>query len=158
MGSFRRRLFCYNRLKMTQIKALSLWQPWASLILLGHKHYETRSWFTDYRGKLVIHAAKKKSKSHQINVLDYLKTHYEIDIKFDSLLFSQAVAICDLTDCFAMKEEHLIPTVKNELEHTCGIWDYGRWAWKLENVQAIAPPVPLRGRQGLFSVDSSLFE
>jgi hypothetical protein len=39
-------------------KALSLWQPWASLIVLGHKDKETRSWPTSYRGRLWIHATK----------------------------------------------------------------------------------------------------
>ena len=45
---------------MQNIKALSLWQPWASAIAVGYKHYETRSWKTDYRGWLGIHAAKTK--------------------------------------------------------------------------------------------------
>lgn len=40
------------------MKALSLWQPWASAIAVGAKHIETRSWSTAYRGPLAIHAAK----------------------------------------------------------------------------------------------------
>lgn len=38
--------------------ALSLTQPWASLVVLGEKQWETRSWPTKYRGELYIHAAK----------------------------------------------------------------------------------------------------
>lgn len=41
------------------MKALTLWQPWASLIALGIKRIETRSWSTNYRGPLAIHAAKR---------------------------------------------------------------------------------------------------
>jgi hypothetical protein len=41
------------------MKAISLWQPWASAIALGWKKNETRHWSTDYRGPLLIHAAKK---------------------------------------------------------------------------------------------------
>jgi hypothetical protein len=41
------------------MKALTLWQPWATAIALGLKHYETRTWFVGYRGDLAIHAAKK---------------------------------------------------------------------------------------------------
>lgn len=41
------------------MKAITIWQPWASLIVCGAKKYETRSWKTDYRGKIAIHAAKK---------------------------------------------------------------------------------------------------
>lgn len=42
------------------MKALTLWQPWASLVALGVKTIETRSWSTSYRGPLAIHAAKKR--------------------------------------------------------------------------------------------------
>src|SRR3546814_21127441 len=41
------------------VKAISLWQPWASAIALGHKSIETRHWPTKYRGELAIHAAKR---------------------------------------------------------------------------------------------------
>ena len=41
------------------MKALTLWQPWASLVALGHKRIETRCWSTKYRGDLAIHAAAK---------------------------------------------------------------------------------------------------
>jgi hypothetical protein len=40
------------------MKALSLIQPWASLIVLGEKRIETRSWPTRHRGHLAIHANK----------------------------------------------------------------------------------------------------
>ena len=42
------------------IKAISLWQPWASLIVCGAKEIETRSWSTKVRGTVAIHAAKTK--------------------------------------------------------------------------------------------------
>ena len=42
------------------MKALTLWQPWASLIAVGAKTIETRSWSTKYRGPLAIHAAKRR--------------------------------------------------------------------------------------------------
>jgi hypothetical protein len=38
------------------MKALTLYQPWASLVALGHKTVETRKWATTYRGPLAIHA------------------------------------------------------------------------------------------------------
>lgn len=41
------------------MKALTIWQPWASLLACGAKQYETRSWATSYRGPIAIHAAKK---------------------------------------------------------------------------------------------------
>lgn len=44
----------------TKLKAITIWQPWASLIACGAKQYETRSWKTDYRGPIAIHAAAKR--------------------------------------------------------------------------------------------------
>jgi hypothetical protein len=41
------------------MKAITIWQPWASLLAIGAKKYETRSWPTKYRGTIAIHAAKK---------------------------------------------------------------------------------------------------
>ena len=41
------------------MKVLTLHQPWASLVALGVKTIETRSWSTQYRGPLAIHAAAK---------------------------------------------------------------------------------------------------
>lgn len=41
------------------MKVLSLWQPWATLVAIGVKRIETRSWRTNYRGPLAIHAAGK---------------------------------------------------------------------------------------------------
>ncbi len=43
------------------MKALSLLQPWATLVVIGVKQIETRSWSTAYRGPLLIHASKGKA-------------------------------------------------------------------------------------------------
>ena len=51
----------YSTSKFNTLKAISLWQPWASLIPLGLKHYETRSWKTNYRGKLLICSTAKST-------------------------------------------------------------------------------------------------
>src|SRR3990167_5425805 len=40
------------------MKILTLWEPWATLVIIGQKRLETRSWSTQYRGLLAIHAAK----------------------------------------------------------------------------------------------------
>jgi hypothetical protein len=41
------------------IIAISLWQPWATLVAIGAKRIETRGWSPWYRGALVIHASKR---------------------------------------------------------------------------------------------------
>lgn len=44
---------------MTDLRAITLHQPWATLVALGVKTIETRSWPTKYRGRILIHAAKR---------------------------------------------------------------------------------------------------
>jgi hypothetical protein len=48
-------LICYAIVNM---KALTVLQPWAQLLILGAKRYETRSWKTKHRGPLLIHAGR----------------------------------------------------------------------------------------------------
>jgi hypothetical protein len=44
------------------MKAITIIQPWATLIAFGEKEFETRSWATNYRGNLAIHAGRKIDK------------------------------------------------------------------------------------------------
>lgn len=139
-----------------RIKAFSLWQPWASLIAVGAKKYETRSWATSYRGPLLICAAKRPMDKETVAFfVGYV--HAEVPEIGDDLPFGRAVAIVDLTDC--------IPTVdimalwldgrgpaEIGMEINFGDFSPGRYAWKLENVRAI-DPFPVKGRQGLFEVE-----
>ncbi|MDQ7094195.1 ASCH domain-containing protein [Desulfosporosinus sp. PR] len=50
------------------MKAITMWQPWASLLACGAKKYETRSWATQYRGPIAIHAAKKDPHSIMVSL------------------------------------------------------------------------------------------
>ncbi len=137
-----------------KVKAISLHQPWASLIALGFKHYETRSWSTNYRGKLVICSAKKNTKQQR---LDYesLASILGIDLTqnpWDSLPLGQAIAFCNLTDCIEMTEEFI--EAQSESEQLCGHWEPGRFAWKLDDIQPLSCPIPIKGQQGLWECDS----
>jgi hypothetical protein len=151
------------------MKALSLWQPWASLIAVGAKKYETRSWGTSYRGPLLICAAKRKvwvELNYYLCRWDFvgglaplkglpldLKGETWVHLAPDDLPFGKAVAIVDLVDC--LKTENL--TLGEYFpERTFGDFTPGRFAWKLENVRRFKDPFPVNGRQGLFEVPDSL--
>ncbi|MEM9149882.1 MAG: ASCH domain-containing protein [Cyanobacteria bacterium P01_F01_bin.3] len=107
------------------MKIITLWQPWASLVAYGLKHYETRSWATNYRGPLLIHAAKRPfvhpisgkvlCQASNLAWLDAIKHGYESGLigegtRFPSEIFPFAhqlplgavVAIAQLTDCRPM--------------------------------------------------------
>ena len=53
------------------MKVLTIKQPWASLIIEGKKTYEFRSWKTNYRGKILIHAGLSLEKDMQERFKDY---------------------------------------------------------------------------------------
>lgn len=53
------------------MKALTIKEPWASLIVDGYKKYEFRSWKTSYRGRIYIHAAKKNDMDNINKFSDY---------------------------------------------------------------------------------------
>lgn len=96
------------------MKALSLRQPWASLVALGVKTVETRSWSTSYRGPLAIHAA---TRHFDIRDLAALITGEVLDRWCDAGLVSvgggrdlipkgKVVATCTLTDVVRIGGEH----------------------------------------------------
>lgn len=55
------------------MKVLTIKQPWASLIIEGYKRFEFRSWKTNYRGELLIHAGKSIDKEAYERLKGYLK-------------------------------------------------------------------------------------
>lgn len=133
------------------IKALTLWQPWASLIALGHKKIETRSRRTAYRGILAIHAAKRDPGEFQ------LRLNGE---KFDvsKLPLGRVVAICRITECRTIQEDGLFSTemgskslpLPNARELEFGNYTPGRVAWILENIVPLSTPIAASGSQSLW--------
>ena len=129
---------------ITKIKAITLHQPWASLVG-KYKHYETRGKATNYRGKIAIHAAiRQETTDYQVNELSNLLVGQEIP-------FGSVVAIADLSDCIKMTEEFISQQTETELR--CGLWEVGRYAWKLENVEILDEPIPARGMPGMWEIE-----
>jgi hypothetical protein len=119
------------------MKSISLWQPWASLIALNLKQYETRGWATKHLGELAIHAAKRPIGKEGKRLIAYLDEMLGLDIDPDRLPLGAIIAVADLTDCFPM-EIGIIESIP-ELERTVGNWRSGRYAWKLSSVRVIEP-------------------
>ena len=147
------------------MKALSLWQPWASAIALGAKRIETRSWATRHRGPIAIHAAKRCVKSELIVSGSWgaaLNFRYDDDPLWETLPFGALVAVADLVDCrptgsFTLDELET-PRSRDSFHSTWnermwGDYSLGRFGWILENIRALQTPIPYRGRQGLFDLD-----
>lgn len=125
------------------MKAFTLYQPYASAIVLGLKKYETRSWATKYRGPLVIHASIKPLSPE----LKELAQRYGIkDIEYGKI-----IAICELQDCIEMTQDFI--DKQSTTEKDFGIWTPGRYAWKLKVIKILKEPIPARGYQMLWNID-----
>lgn len=139
------------------VKALTVWDPWAWLIRVGLKGYETRSWGTSYRGPLFICAAKRPIDRTWLRYInEILRAHGHASISIDEFRPGHAVALVDLTQdiiCnFNAYGKRLRPENLSDLELRLGDFSRKRHALKLENIRAIEP-FPVTGRQGLFEVE-----
>jgi hypothetical protein len=76
------------------MKALSIRQPWASLIVAGHKDVENRTWSTRYRGPLLIHAPQ----SFASITADEIERRFGIRLHFDQLPRGGIVGAVELVD------------------------------------------------------------
>lgn len=141
------------------MKAISLWQPWATLVATGAKQYETRSWSTTYRGPLIIHAAKRyddlpqrgKHRNH------FIKAFGEAGIYFPLTEIPRGVYLC-IVDLVEVVTTESIVNLISEQERAFGNYSSGRFAWKLENVRVFPEPVPARGYQRLWNPLNGLNE
>ena len=124
------------------MKALSIKEPYASLIALGYKKIETRSFKTNYRGELYIHASLTNFKGDISNTFKYInKSNYKN---------GYIICKCNLVDCVYMDED-FINTVP-EKEKELGIYSVGRYAWVLDNIELI-DPVKAKGKLNIWEVN-----
>lgn len=136
------------------MKALSLTQPWASLVQVKSKRCETRSWYTNYRGPLVIHA----SKGYPGWCKDFAKETYTRDAlgcRLDPVDLPCGVGLCvvNLVACVKTTELHKLNAINFRVsanEITFGDYGEGRYAWALEHLFDFPEPIPAKGALGLW--------
>lgn len=126
------------------MKGITILQPFPSLIALGKKQYETRTWGTNYRGAIAIHAGLKRDKS----ILSHTHSAFSVIPDGTTLEFGYIIAIAQLTDCIKMTDEFILSMT--ELERAVGHWQGGNYAWKLEDIQVLPDPIPFKGKLGLW--------
>lgn len=125
------------------MKALTIKEPWATLIIDGYKKYEFRSWKTNYRGKILIHAGMSEEK-------DMLKKFKDYNLNCSKgMIIGEAL----LTDCILVTKEFEEELLK--IDKTV----YGReshemkYAWELENVIKYDKPILIKGKLGLWNYE-----
>jgi hypothetical protein len=144
---------------MTTMKALTLWQPWASLIALGEKRIETRCWQTSYRGELAIHAAAKlpprwlgasmHGNEFRNELAAVLNVRWDyVDAAIRNLPYGAILAIARLV---SIEETDRVRDVLCERELLFGNYEEGRYAWHLALVKRFDVPIPAKGNRLLWN-------
>lgn len=135
------------------MKCLSVIQPWATLIVLGAKRFETRPWRTSHRGRLAIHACRNFPEESRVkclwepfrSVLRQAGFCHPADLPRGAV-----IGTVDLFGC--AKAEDILRDLTESPEADFGDYGSGRWAWRLANPVALATPLRFCGRLGLFDV------
>jgi hypothetical protein len=136
------------------VKALTIHEPWASLLAVGAKRVETRGWPTRHRGPLAIHAGRRWTRGEQ-DAWDDLGW---ISLRGRRPALGCVVALGQLVACERMTLELIASQASDRIsdELAFGAWDPGRWAWRLEGVVALPEPIAVRGKQGLWDLPDNV--
>lgn len=116
-----------------RMKCLSIRLPWAEMVRRGEKTIETRTWSTDYRGELFLHASR--SPDPRGPSIFGLPNRCEIR----GCIF----AVTELVDCR--------PMIANDVQAAMCAYHPDLWAWIFEDIRSIKP-IPIRGRLRIFNV------
>lgn len=142
------------------MRCITIRQPWATLIAIGAKRLETRSWRTNYRGELGIHAGKQVDRKvcETEPIRSLLASHsYK---SADQLPVGAIVAVCRLNDCLPVLQDNgetaWLGGGDRRLEaagqeYRFGDFTPGRYAWELTEMRWLPEPIPVLGKQGLWN-------
>ncbi len=149
------------------MKALTLWQPWASLIAMGEKSVETRCWSTAYRGELAIHAAAKlppkwlgasaQTDPFRDELADVFNVRRDrddragrrVDDVLRELPYAAVLCIVKLVDIDEI--DGIVRFTVSERDRIFGNYEDGRFAWWLELVEKFETPIPAKGNRMLWN-------
>lgn len=139
------------------MRALTVWQPWASLLAIGDKKNETRGRHTNIRGQVAIHAAKKPLKEieplMEPGVLELAnKLLAPILDRNGQLPLGCIVGTGNLVDCILIDEEFL--KTLSPMERLFGDYTLGRYAWVFRDVKYFKDPILAKGGQGFWNWES----
>lgn len=125
-----------------KLKVLTLRQPWATLVAEGIKKYEFRSWKTNYRGKVLIHAGVGVDRED-------MKKYENMNLEFPS---RRIIAVAEIEDCLKL-DEKLNKKIIAENNVAYGNKIRTGYAWKLTNVKKVECDREVKGQLGLWNID-----
>ena len=137
------------------MRAISLWQPYASLWLSPYKLHETRHWSTQYRGPLAVHAAKRAETVVDDRVEFLLRAHFGRDWA-RTLPRGALIGVLNLDGCERTEKIYPLQPATAD-DYACGNFAPGRYGWRRGSVfRLLSKPIPYIGRQGFFNVPDEI--
>ena len=160
--------------KMQPMRALTLHQPWASLIALGYKTTETRSWpapKTLVGSRVAIHAARRRPRRSEWNIR-VANAMAGRDLPLGAIVATARVDGCVrvLSNGFAKMSEPADPgrvrvvdrfgqehrDAYQMVSDPYGDYSEGRWIWLLSRVRPVKPPIEATGNRGVWTPPSQV--
>jgi len=126
------------------MKALTIKQPWATLIIQGDKRFEFRSWQTKYRGDLLIHAGKGIDKEAMKRLAKYLPKE---------LQYGKILGKVKLVDCIKMSPEFKELLLKENSDIYTKSSFKESYGWQVSNVEVFENPIDVKGHLSLWEYD-----
>lgn len=124
------------------MKVLTLKQPWATLVAEGIKKYEFRTWKTNYRGRVLIHAGAGIDKKE-------LARFKDLNLEYPS---KKIIAEVEIKDCLEL-DDKLNDEIIQENNIAYGSKKRTGYAWELGNVKKIDVDKEINGKLGLWNID-----
>lgn len=155
----------------TGMKGITMWEPWATLLVGGEKQVETRPMRTHHRGPLVIGAAAEINREGIAAVRESPVFRVALarifgdpeNVTADFLLerlkerAGKLVGLVTVTGCMPTQEVLAYSKV-TEKERRFGNWATGRFAWLCAEHKKLHQPIPWKGKQGFWHVPHSIVE
>lgn len=124
------------------MKTLTLKQPWASLIANGYKKYEFRTWKTNYRGPILIHAGKGIEKDALARVKKY-------NLDFPA---GRIIAKVNIIDCVKL-DDNLNDKLCSENRDVYGYNNHEGYVWILSEPEFVHIDEEINGKLGFWNYD-----
>ncbi|MBD2386038.1 hypothetical protein [Cylindrospermum sp. FACHB-282] len=131
--------------------ALTVREPYATLLSLGIKKFETRDYPIRHRGDLVIHAGRNEQEFYMLDEIKKRVTDprvHRLTVEDLKKNLGKALAIANHYNCICMDETFI--SMQNPDELAYGFFSSGRFAWGMKDIRLLINPIPIMGQQKLF--------
>jgi hypothetical protein len=125
------------------MKAITIRQPWAQLIVSGAKDVENRTWSTNYRGLILIHSSAKLERSDVADACDLMECFIP---KFSRRVFSEEAKTYPVGAALGVAELVDVVTASDSP------WFFGPYGFVLQSVKRFSTPIKTKGALGLWDI------